>query len=691
MVYLLCTILEYDLCCFQIAGLFCPTRETEKMSATVDLEYCEILIKKLISPEKIPADLRNCLVRELTEAVRHQEMKDLVQEFANQDLSLEEKNNLKERFMNFDHEANQDPSEVNYKELLDKLLDPTLPDSEYKPTLKALLEGDLEQEKKKMVSAIINCQNKDQKANMVKRFKSYFDREREEAERAKRAKTEAKAAKKAARAKMEENLLKFEDDGLTLINKLVDVNIPVHLKSKVYERLMEQDIQAEIKNLAINLLEPENAPRKVQMLEDFKKERELEKIEAAKRKEQEEKQRAEAEIKRKLQKQQQNEEKQKKLQKKNRDTEMRKDKRLSAVPGPSNAKVVVREDGLSLEERKRLKKHKNREKDRRMDERLNSGSGLRIANVIERGTKADGMNSKQQTQPTEEREEKKSKKKIREKEISKDERLAEEIKRRKLKKQQKREQKQKNREMDVRRDERLSVVSGPSNKEDRGNREERKNLEEERQRKMLKKEQKQKEKIREKEIMKDERPEEELKRKMLKKQPKPEQKQDLRRDEKQNAKPGPSNAKVEERGPKDEGLSPKQQNQTEKQQKKIREKESRKEERQIAVPGPSNAKVVEREEKGDREEREEREDGPSWIVWDFDLACLDDFKIFVPDLKSSLDPSQQEQFQRDFAALEKRSKADDKKNTEKLKSFDEDRDDEGPQRKKRKKNKERED
>ena len=100
------------------------------------------------------------------------------------------------------------------------------------------------------------------------------------------------------------------------------------------------------------------------------------------------------------------------------------------------------------------------------------------------------------------------------------------------------------------------------------------------------------------------------------------------------------------------------------------------------MPGPSNANVV---------EREEREDGQSWIVWDFDLACLDDFKIFVPDLKSSLDPSQQEQFKIDFAALEKRSKADDKKNTEKLKSLDEDRDDEGPQRKKRKKNKERED
>ena len=168
----------------------------------------------------------------------------------------------------------------------------------------------------------------------------------------------------------------------------------------------------------------------------------------------------------------------------------------------------------------------------------------------------------------------------------------------------------------------------------------------------------------------------------MKKQHKQEQKQDPRKDEKQNAKSGPSNAKVEERAPKDERLSSKHQQQTEKQaQKKIREKESRKEERKKAVPGPSNANVAERKEKV---EREVMEDGLSWIVWDFDLACLDDFEILIPDLKSSLDPSQQEQFNKDFAALE-----NDKKNTEKLKSFDQNRDDEGPQRKKMKKNKEK--
>ena len=122
------------------------------MSAPVDLEYCLVLIDKLLSPKAPSPAERKCLVRELVLAVKHQEMKDLIQGFVDKDLSLEEKINLKERFRRFDHEGRNEErhSEVDYKELLDKLLDPKLPEPEYKPTLQALLEGDLNQEKKNM-------------------------------------------------------------------------------------------------------------------------------------------------------------------------------------------------------------------------------------------------------------------------------------------------------------------------------------------------------------------------------------------------------------------------------------------------------------------------------------------------------------------------------------------------------------
>ena len=62
------------------------------------------------------------------------------------------------------------------------------------------------------------------------------------------------------------------------------------------------------------------------------------------------------------------------------------------------------------------------------------------------------------------------------------------------------------------------------------------------------------------------------------------------------------------------------------------------------VPGPSNVKLV---------EREDPEDGLSWKVWNFDPSYSEDFEIFIPDLESSLDPSQREQFKKDSAALQK--------------------------------------
>merc|ERR1719489_469321 len=101
--------------------------------------------------------------------------------------------------------------------------------------MKALLDGDLDQDKKNMVSAIISCQNKDQKSKMVKRFKSLFDREKEEREKAERERKEAKAAKERAKAELEANLLKFDDDGMTLIYKFLDKKIPVEKKTEIYE------------------------------------------------------------------------------------------------------------------------------------------------------------------------------------------------------------------------------------------------------------------------------------------------------------------------------------------------------------------------------------------------------------------------------------------------------------------------
>ena len=264
------------------------------MPQAIDMEYCMIVIDKLISPHT-PVDQVEPLLRDLMDSVYHPEMKELAQKIVDPELDIVERRKLKEKFRNFDHGGANDYSEVNYKDLIDKLLDPNLPDHEYKPTMKALLDGDLDQDKKNMVSAIISCQNKDQKANMVKRFKSLFDREKEERERALKDRAEAKAAKERAKAELEANLLKFSDDGMTLIYKFLDKKIPREKKTEIYDRLMEPDIDAEIKNLAIQIVNTTKASERPQLIEDFKKRREEEKITAVKRKEEEARRKAEEE------------------------------------------------------------------------------------------------------------------------------------------------------------------------------------------------------------------------------------------------------------------------------------------------------------------------------------------------------------------------------------------------------------
>jgi len=249
------------------------------MPAAIDMEYCLIVIDKLISPSTPPEHMKP-LFRDLMDSVYHQEMKDLVQRIVDPSLDITKKRELQDQFRNFDHGGDNDYSGIDYKDLIDKLIDPNLPDLEYKPSLKAMLEGGLDQEKKNLVTDIISCQNANQKAQLVRSFKALFDREKEEKERAKKGKLEAKEAKKRAKAELEANLLKFNDDGMTLINKLLDIKIPNNLKSQIYNRLMEPDIDAEIKNLAIQLLEPDSERPK--LLEEFKKRRELENMAAAK-------------------------------------------------------------------------------------------------------------------------------------------------------------------------------------------------------------------------------------------------------------------------------------------------------------------------------------------------------------------------------------------------------------------------
>ena len=82
-------------------------------------------------------------------------MKKIAKKIINPALNQEQKRLLKEEFRNFDHGGANDLSGVDYEGLIDKFVNPNLADSEYKPTMMALLHGDLDQDKRNVVSSII--------------------------------------------------------------------------------------------------------------------------------------------------------------------------------------------------------------------------------------------------------------------------------------------------------------------------------------------------------------------------------------------------------------------------------------------------------------------------------------------------------------------------------------------------------
>ena len=96
-----------------------------------------------------------CSLRHLLETVTHPEMKKIAKKIINPSLNQEQKNLLKEEFRNFDHGGANDLSGVDYEALMDKFVDPNLADKEYKPTMMALMHGDLDQDKKNLVSSIV--------------------------------------------------------------------------------------------------------------------------------------------------------------------------------------------------------------------------------------------------------------------------------------------------------------------------------------------------------------------------------------------------------------------------------------------------------------------------------------------------------------------------------------------------------
>ena len=155
----------------------------------------------------------------------------------------------------------------------------------------ALLHGDLEQERKNVVQSIISCKDPEKKASLVKKFKNFWAKEREEKaarERELAELAEQRRAKKAAedlKNDIPENILEFSDDGMTLINRLINKKIDQEKRTQIYDRLMEPDVDADVKNLALQLISITKFTLMKERVEQFIKEREEAVVAAARRKE----------------------------------------------------------------------------------------------------------------------------------------------------------------------------------------------------------------------------------------------------------------------------------------------------------------------------------------------------------------------------------------------------------------------
>ena len=155
----------------------------------------------------------------------------------------------------------------------------------------ALLNGDLEQERKNVVQSIISCKDPEKKASLVKKFKNFWAKEREEKaarERELAELAEQRRAKKAAedlKHDIPENILEFSDNGMTLINRLINKKIDQEKRTQIYDRLMEPDVDADVKNLALQLISITKFTLMKERVEQFIKEKEEAVIAEAQRKE----------------------------------------------------------------------------------------------------------------------------------------------------------------------------------------------------------------------------------------------------------------------------------------------------------------------------------------------------------------------------------------------------------------------
>merc|ERR1740128_886743 len=178
--------------------------------------------------------------------------------------------NLKENFKDKVMEINGDtPVEDNtdYVELVRKLIDPNISDQDVKPLLIQLNTGTLDADQTHLAHIIINCKDASQRKIYLEDFRKSFKKKSWEMdEKKKRRQRRRKKERKKEEGNDKEHL---QGDYRTLIDRFLDPKVKKEKKTDIYLKFMEPTVDADYKNLVLQLTECKTKEERIKIVAEF--------------------------------------------------------------------------------------------------------------------------------------------------------------------------------------------------------------------------------------------------------------------------------------------------------------------------------------------------------------------------------------------------------------------------------------
>merc|ERR1719339_51086 len=199
------------------------------------------------------------ILKDLIDAVTgHEELQTMLMAGITDIAKLKE--NFKDKVMEINGET---PVEDNtdYVELVRKLIDPNISDQDVKPLLIQLNTGTLDADQTHLAHIIINCKDASQRKIYLEDFRKSFKKKSWEMDE-----KEKEEGKKKEEGNDKEHL---QGDYRTLIDRFLDPKVKKEKKTDIYLKFMEPTVDADYKNLVLQLTECKTKEERMNIVADF--------------------------------------------------------------------------------------------------------------------------------------------------------------------------------------------------------------------------------------------------------------------------------------------------------------------------------------------------------------------------------------------------------------------------------------